>query len=202
NLKITSKDKSDTKLYRVPEFSEILKACKKEINIYLDFKDASVEEAYRQIKEAGMEKQVVVYLNKESQYPEWRKTAPDMPLMTSVPETVKTKGQLELFLSQVQLKVVDNIYDSAMVEVARAKGVSVWLDVESADENPVIWKQAMSKGIQGMQTDHPEALVKYLTENKIRNGLTVGSNNLNLDVTIPGSLASRYFFQNIILLNK
>ncbi|MES1216687.1 MAG: glycerophosphodiester phosphodiesterase family protein, partial [Bacteroidota bacterium] len=99
NLKITSKDKSDTKLYRVPEFSEILKACKKEINIYLDFKDASVEEAYRQIKDAGMEKYVVVYLNKESQYPEWRKTAPDMPLMTSVPETVKTKGQLELFLS-------------------------------------------------------------------------------------------------------
>ena len=52
----------------VPEFRDVLEVCKGRINIYLDFKDADPAEAYRQIQAAGMERQIVVYLNKEAQY--------------------------------------------------------------------------------------------------------------------------------------
>ena len=170
-LKVADKNTPTKKTYRVPTFAEILKAAKGKINIYLDFKDADVTETYKQIQEAGMEKQVVVYVNKIPQYKEWRKTAPGMPLITSVIEEVKNKEQLTFFLGQGTIEVLDNIYDREMVAAANDNGVAVWLDVQSDHEGADDWNQALQKGIQGMQTDYPEALIAYLNKNGLRNGL-------------------------------
>ncbi|HRO45176.1 glycerophosphodiester phosphodiesterase family protein [Agriterribacter sp.] len=170
-LKVADKNKPTKKTYRIPTFSEVLKAAKGKINIYLDFKDAVVAETYRQIREAGMEKQVVVYVNKIPQYREWRKTAPGMPLITSVIEEVKNKEQLTFFLGQGTIEVLDNVYDREMVATANDNGVAVWLDVQSGDEGADDWNQALQKGIQGIQTDHPEALIAYLNKSGLRNGL-------------------------------
>lgn len=163
----------DGKSYRMPEFTEVLKVCKDKINIYLDFKEADVAETYRQIKAAGMEKQVAVYLNKVDQYLAWRKQFPEMPLMTSLPESIATKDDLAVLLEKMQLEGLDNVKDSTMLLAARSNGIHVWLDVQGADEGPAKWKQAMSKGIQGVQTDHPEELVAYLVKNNLRSGSTV-----------------------------
>lgn len=160
----------DHKIYRIPEFREILEACGKHMNIYLDFKDADPEETYRQLKAAGMEKRVVVYLNKAEQYGRWKKVAPAMPLMSSLPDEIKTAAQFRFFLGQVQLEVLDNLTDTALLAVAREKGIAVWLDVEGPNEDSVLWNQALSKGIQGMQTDHPGDLVAYLNQTHQRNG--------------------------------
>ena len=163
----------DGKIYRMPQFVDVLKICKGRINIYLDFKEADVAASYRQIKAVGMEKQVVVYLNKVEQYLAWRKLVPQMPLMTSLPQSVATRADLTALLDKMQLEGLDNIKDSNMLAATRANGIYVWLDVQGKDENPAKWKEAMSKGIQGVQTDHPAEMVKYLVENNLRNGATV-----------------------------
>ncbi len=165
--------KNEGSVYRVPTFREVLNVCKGRMNIYLDFKDADVEETYRQIEAAGMEKQVVVYLNKPEQYKQWKKAAPAMPLMSSLPDGIKTPEQFRQFLEQAQLEVLDNVYDTALQAVAREKGIALWLDVESADEGPVLWDKALAWNIQGLQTDHPEALVAYLQKTKHRGGPSV-----------------------------
>ena len=152
----------DSAIYRIPTFKEVLNVCKEHINVYLDFKDADLAVTYRQIKEAGMEKQVVVYLNKPAQYDQWKMVAPAMPLMSSIPEEVKTPVQFRQFLDQVQVAVLDNVYDTALQAVAREKGIALWLDVESGDEGPAVWDRALSWNIQGLQTDHPDALVEHL----------------------------------------
>lgn len=170
-LKIIDKSKPSSSGYSIPTFAEVLKLCKGRIGIYLDFKDADPAIAYRQIKEAGMEKNIVVYLNKEEQYPQWRKAAPQMPLMCSLPDTVKNGKSLEYFLDKIKLSVLDGSiedYDTATLYVAAKKGVSVWPDVQSPDEGPAIWDKALSMGIKGMQTDHPEKLIGYLKEKGLR----------------------------------
>ncbi len=169
-LAVVSKEGKE---YRIPEFREVLKVCKDRINIYLDFKEADVAETYRQIKAGGMEKQVVVYLNKVEQYTAWRKNVPAMPLMASLPKSINTKEDLLELLDKMQLEGLDNVKDTAMLTVARENGINVWLDVQGRDENPAKWSEAMRKGIQGVQTDHPEALVRYLEQNNLRNGATV-----------------------------
>lgn len=164
---------NNKKLYHIPEFKEVLKICKDRINIYLDFKDAAVPETYRQIKVAGMEKQVVVYLNQVDQYTAWRNAVPTMPLMASLPESIKTKEDLLDLLDKMQLEGLDNVIDSAMLEVTQKNGINVWLDVQGSDERQEKWSSAMNKGIQGVQTDHPAALIKYLNKNNLRKGATV-----------------------------
>ena len=194
-LAVVSKDGKE---YRIPEFREVLKICKDRINIYLDFKEADVAETYRQIKAGGMEKQVVVYLNKIEQYTAWRKNEPAIPLMASLPESINTKEDLLALLDKMQLEVLDNVKDTAMLTVARENGINVWLDVQGRDENPAKWNEAMRTGIQGVQTDHPEALVKYLEQNNLRNGATVSKVRVQVKAVptyrtlldVPYSLAS------------
>lgn len=165
-LVIINPNKIDKQVYKIPQFKDVLELCKNKINIYLDFKDANVAESMRQIRAAGMEKQIVVYLNKPEQYQQWRDVAPDMPLMTSIPDRIKTPEQFNTFFAKTPIEVVDNIIDSAITEAVRQKGVATWLDVEAPNEGPITWNDAIGKDVQGLQTDHPETLVKYLTLNK------------------------------------
>lgn len=162
----------DGHLYSLPSFMEALKACKNRINIYLDFKQADVAQAYEEIKAAGMEKQVLVYINKAEQYTAWRALAPQMPLMSGLPRQIK-KEDLITFLDKMPLEATDNISDPVLVAALKESGLAVFLDVQMADEDPVKWKATMEKGVQGVQTDHPEALLRYLKTNNLRDGLKV-----------------------------
>lgn len=170
NLRIRSRDGKE---YHIPAFSQVLKLCKNRINIYLDFKEADVIETYRQIRTAGMEKQVVVYLNKESQYASWRKSAPRIPLMSSLPESIRTREKLQALMEKMSLQVLDNVTDTSRLRLAREAGIHVWLDVQGTDERPAKWKAAIEKGVQGVQTDYPKQLIEYLHQRKLRNGMKV-----------------------------
>jgi glycerophosphoryl diester phosphodiesterase len=149
------------KKYRVPTFKQVLKRCKGKINVYLDFKEADIPKTWKLIQRTNMENQVVVYLNKEEQYQAWKNTAPNLPLMTSLPEKYLIHNGLEAFLKRIDVQVLDNINTPQRVEEARKLGVDVWLDVQSPAEGPVNWEAALQKGVGGLQTDHPEALIRY-----------------------------------------
>jgi glycerophosphoryl diester phosphodiesterase len=187
-LKIVGHAGADNhKVYHIPEFKDVLAVCRKRINIYLDFKDADPVETCRQLKAAGMEKQVVVYLNKPAHYKQWKAAAPQMPLMSSLPDGINTPEAFGLFLSQVQIEVLDNVHDSAMLAVARQNGVAVWLDVEGPGEDAALWEQTLRKDIQGVQTDHPRALVSWLKQTNQRNGAAAfrGSHPAPQGYTLP-----------------
>lgn len=178
SLQLKNPNPNDAVAYRIPEFREVLRLCKNRINIYLDFKDADVAETWKQIQAEGMEKQIVVYINKIPDYKKWRNAAPQVPLMTSLFEEVKNKDQLRYFLGQVKIEALDNIFDKEMVQTAQNEGVAVWLDVQSASEGPQVWDSTLQKGVNGVQTDHPDELIKYLKTNKWRDGLAKNTPNL------------------------
>ncbi len=163
DLKIQPTGKEDTTTYRIPDFKSVLNLCKGRINIYLDFKDADVEKTYRLIKEAGMQNNVVVYLNKEEQYGQWKNVTPQVPLMASLPENMNI-SQLNNLLDKRPVEVVDNAYSNDMINLMHKRKIAVWLDVQSKDEGPGKWEQALNQGVDGLQTDHPEKLMKYLDD--------------------------------------
>lgn len=161
-LRVKPTDSSDTHEYHITEFRDALAACSHRMNIYLDFKDADVPQALAQIREAGMEKNVVVYLNQPAQYQQWRNAAPAMPLMTSLPESITTVKQLDAFFAATSIQVIDNIPPQVLMGALHKKGVAIWVDVQSRTEGPESWNKALASGVQGLQTDHPAALVTYL----------------------------------------
>ncbi len=166
-LKIKPAITGDTTTYRIPEFAEVLKLCKGRINIYLDYKDANVKKTYRLLKESGMQNNVVVYLNKEEQYGQWKDVAPHIPLMASLPENMNI-SQLNNFLDKKHLDVVDNADNVDLVNLMHKRKIAVWLDVQSDDEGPTKWEQALKLGVDGLQTNHPQKLIKYLEDQGLR----------------------------------
>ena len=160
-LKIKPAVNGDTTTYHIPEFADVLNVCKGRINIYLDFKEADVEKTYSLLKEYRMQNNVVVYLNKEEQYAQWKNIAPHVPLMSSLPENANI-SQLNNFMDEKHLDVVDNAYTIDLINLVHKRKIAVWLDVQSEDEGPAKWEQALKLGADGLQTDHPEKLIKYL----------------------------------------
>lgn len=192
SLQLKNPKPNDPTAYRIPEFREVLRLCKNRINIYLDFKNADVAETWKQIQAEGMDRQVIVYINKIPDYKKWRNTAPQLPLMTSLFEEVKNKDQLRYFLGQVKIEALDNIHDKEMVQTAQNDGVAVWLDVQNPSEGPQTWESALQKGVNGVQTDHPEELVAYLKKNSWRDGITKTATNLPKKVTYQSLMDVSY----------
>jgi len=167
DLRVRPARKDDTTSYRVPDFSSVLNLCKGRISIYLDFKDADVKNTYRLIKKYSMQNNIVVYLNKEEQYGQWKNVASQIPLMSSLPENMDNT-ELNSLLDKRHLNVVDNAYDNNMVRLLHNRKIAVWLDVQGNDEKPEKWDQALKLGVDGLQTNHPESLIKYLESRGIR----------------------------------
>lgn len=158
----------DGSLHQIASFADALKTCKGRINIYLDFKAADVGLAYKEIEKAGMTDQVLVYINELKQYYSWKKIASEIPLMSSLDKTIRTREALLAALDKMPLDAVDNIPAENLLPVIRSLGISVFLDVQKSNEMPDDWKNAINKGIQGVQTDHPKALIEYLKVNGLR----------------------------------
>ncbi len=170
-LKVIEKNHPEWPEQSIPLFSEVLKLCKGKINIYLDFKNADVNASYQALKKAGMQHSVIVYINAAHQLAEWKKIAPQIPLMVSLPDSVQSAAQLNSFLDQYKIHLLDGSYKEytvEMVNAAKAKNIPVWPDIQSATEGPEQWEKAINLGFTGLQTDHPEAMVNYLKNKKRR----------------------------------
>ena len=170
-LKVIEKNHPEWPEQSIPLFSEVLKLCKGKINIYLDFKNADVNASYQALKKAGMQHSVIVYINAAHQLAEWKKIAPQIPLMVSLPDSVQSAAQLNSFLGQYKIHLLDGSYKEytvEMVNAAKAKNIPVWPDIQSATEGPEQWEKAINLGFTGLQTDHPEAMVNYLKNKKRR----------------------------------
>ena len=125
----------------------------------------------RLIQKYGMEKQVVVYINAEQQFHDWRRVAPAMPLMVSLPGSVKDVESLKIFLDKVHPEILDGDYDQytqEMITTAQQLGYTVLPDIQGPAEGPALWEQPIQKGIKALQTDHPEDLIAWLVGKSIR----------------------------------
>ena len=169
-LKLMDKRKDSTKTYTIPSFEEVLKTCRNKVHIYLDYKNANVQQTYNMIKKYGMENQIIVYINAAFQFTEWRRVAPAMPLMLSLPDEVKSEAGLNKFIAEAPLDLLDGDYSDYNPEVlaaAKKIGIPVWPDIQSANESNN-WDKAIEMGFKGLQTDHPAALIAYLKAKGLR----------------------------------
>jgi glycerophosphoryl diester phosphodiesterase len=158
-------------VHTIPTFKEVLQLCKGKINIYLDFKEASVAQTYQEIIDAGMENHVVVYINAPHQFEEWRTIAPNMPLMISLPKAVKTTAEMNEVLHTFDIDILDGDYteyNAETVAAATQKHVPIWADVQSKEEGPDQWNAALKLGLAGLQSDHPKELIQFLIKKGIR----------------------------------
>lgn len=143
---------------KVPTFDEILDLCKGKIGIYLDLKRGPVPELAALIEESGMEHDVLWYIG-ATQIEQLRKASPECIEMPDPgPEAL-----LPILLDTVKPRVVASVwrhYSKSFVDTCHEAGAIVIVD----ESDPSCWEQAVAWGSDGIQTDHPEELIKFLRQ--------------------------------------
>ncbi|MCO5247422.1 MAG: glycerophosphodiester phosphodiesterase family protein [Chitinophagales bacterium] len=153
--------------YEVPSFEEVLQIAQNRVNIYVDFKDADADNTFSLLRKYGMEQHFVVYANNNEKVKAWRAIAPEVPLIGSIPLDLK-REQVEGFLAENDLDIIDNVYAPAVVEILQQKGKLIWLDIEGPWENPTFWVTALDYKVNGFQTDKPKAFGEFLMRKGMR----------------------------------
>lgn len=163
-LKLIARPELADSSFHIPTFIEVLKLAKNKVGIYLDFKSANVEKAWAEIQHESMETHVVVYINHPAQYNDWRKVAPQIPLMIS-PEKKNGLDSFKSFLKKNHYEILDgNVedYSPEFVDLAHKYGREVWVDVQRPNESQREWDLAIKLKVDAIQTDFPEKLLAYL----------------------------------------
>lgn len=148
----------------IPHFETWLEKAAGRMYIYLDFKDADVRKTMELLKKYHFEKAFLVYINSEEQYRDWRKYYPKVPLMLSLPDEARDLAAMKAFLAKYPCEVLDGDWDGYtpdMIHHAVSLGIRVWPDIQSPTEEKN-WQKALDLGLDGLQTDHPEALIAWL----------------------------------------
>ncbi|MBW7865185.1 MAG: glycerophosphodiester phosphodiesterase family protein [Candidatus Hydrogenedens sp.] len=141
---------------RIPTLEEIIALCRGKIGLYVDLKAADVEAVVAQLRAAGMAGDAVWYAG-AGQLRKLRETCPECQPM---PDPGHEKG-LPRLLDMLQPKVVASSMKNltpAMVKACHDAGALLFVD----DTGPGDWAQMLAWGVDGIQTDEPEALIALL----------------------------------------
>jgi glycerophosphoryl diester phosphodiesterase len=160
---------------KVPTLDEVLEVSHGKVNIYLDHKDADTEEVLRHLRKYGMEKSVLVY-NGPEELVAWKRVAPAIPVMPSLPDEYRRPGGITDFEKACPAEALDGHlreWTRELVEQAHAAGVKVYVDIMGPEDNPAGYARAIEMGVDGIQTDTPDRLMTFLRERsaaaKVRN---------------------------------
>ena len=144
----------------IPTFDEILETCKGKTGIYLDLKDASIDVLLKTLKQYGMMKNVIWYVpyNVLKKVANVRDKFKGTFIMPDPGENnwneVITYLKPQVIASDMNAITVD------LINMAHTSHIKVFVDEKLGTEAE--WKKMIAMGIDGIQTDSPEKLMRFL----------------------------------------
>jgi glycerophosphoryl diester phosphodiesterase len=145
----------------IPAVEEVLKLCRNRIGIYLDLKEPIISELLPVIHRYGMEKNIVWYIP-ASRMELIRQLMENCRSCMPMPDPGEEEKVLQV-IGQVHPIVIATDMDHLsrnLVLVAHRAGAKVFVDEKNG--NPEEWEKIISWGADGIQTDDPEALIRFL----------------------------------------
>ena len=160
SLDIGSRVGPEWKGERVPSLDEILTLCKDKIGVYLDLKDAPVGAVARKVNSRRMQRQVV-WCIKPNQVASLRRACRECIPMPD-PESEETLIDM---LRQTRARIVAPVWnDFSPTFAPKCQQTGVLVFVDEREPSRANWRQALDWGADGIQTDAPASLIRYLAE--------------------------------------
>ncbi len=149
---------------RIPTLEEILKLCKGKIGIYLDLKEPYIQELAFIIKGFEMQREVVWYMP-FSNSKHIRELKKHCPACIAMPDPGDMENIKKIAESDVEVIATDMGHlNEEFVKTAHGFGMKVFVDEDkgTAEERA----QILRWGADGIQTDDPAALIRFLKSGK------------------------------------
>jgi glycerophosphoryl diester phosphodiesterase len=149
---------------KIPTFGNALDLCRNHINIYLDHKEGPLPQILAVLREHGMERHVVIYDGLDEAR-EWKRLAPDIPVMLSPPDQYRQVGGIADLMKLIGAEVLDGHFlewTPALVRAAHRAGAMVYVDNLGVGDNEEGYRHVLEMHVDGIQTDHPDRLLAFL----------------------------------------
>lgn len=164
-LDIGSRIGEEWKNTRIPTFDEILQLCQGKIGIYLDLKDAPVDELMKIIRKYNMEKDIIWYIPANYLL---GLEGTDTLFGNSFPmPDPRSEENLENVLKKLKPCAIATdmgTLSQQFVQKAHEYGARVIVDEDKGTEAE--WEQIIRWGTDGIQTDNPQKLIDFLNRKK------------------------------------
>jgi len=154
---------------KIPTFEEILVLCQNKIGIYLDLKEADPKALIPIIKKYGMEEAIVWYLP-ASAHTELMAIKANCPKCFIMPDPGTKKNIKKVMQGYAPKYMASDMghISKAFVKQLHSKGVKVFVDDDGDDpkKRHQDWTKLLSLGVDGIQTDEPQALIEFILTTK------------------------------------
>lgn len=151
---------------KIPTLEEILKLCQGKIGIYLDLKEADPKALIPIINKYDMEATIVWYISAKdhNSLMAIKTNCPECLIMPDPGNKKNIKSLMKVYAPKYIASDMGHISKS-FVKQLHAKKIKVFVDDD--EDDPEKWQQEWQKllkhGVDGIQTDQPEALIKFLS---------------------------------------
>jgi len=151
---------------RIPTFEEIVQLCQRKIGIYIDLKDAPVEELMAILQKYKMEQNVVwyfpaSYISRVEDINAMFKNSFPMPDPGPAKNISKVLASIKTCVIASDMGELNKNF----VETAHKNDAMVFVDEKIGTERE--WSQILEWETDGIQTDKPEELVLFLKNNML-----------------------------------
>jgi glycerophosphoryl diester phosphodiesterase len=150
---------------KVPTFDEVLDYARGKINIYVDVKQVTAKDLVQHITEHGMTGNVVIYAGRIAK--QVQELNPRLKIMPEARNAVFAQTLVDELHPKV-LAFDAGDFKPDVINVAKKGNALIYVDRLGPADNSATWQEAIDQGADGIQTDHPEELVKYLREKGYR----------------------------------
>jgi glycerophosphoryl diester phosphodiesterase len=150
---------------KVPTFEEALQLAHGKIGVYVDSKSILPEDLVAMLEKTDMSDKVVIYGGAGF----LKRVLALRPALKVMPEAdnvdVLTKLTETLAPHVVAFDAKD--FQDDVIRIAQRAKAAIYVDRLGQADNPTAWQDAVDRGANGIQTDHPAALVEYLKTKKL-----------------------------------
>jgi glycerophosphoryl diester phosphodiesterase len=146
---------------RIPTVEEILDLCHRKIGIYVDLKNADVAQMVELIREHGMQKEAIWYTNVQK-LQELQRLCPECVVMPDPHTPEKLTDILDILDPFVIASDVSQL-SKKYIDTAHSRGTIVIMD--DREDNVQEWRKILDCGTDGIQTDRPAELIKFIKAN-------------------------------------
>ena len=155
-------------VHRVPTLAELVKAIDGRAGFYIDTKDVHPAALKRIIRDPKVIAKSFAYISTD-EAALWKQHIPELRLMATAPDDVRTPKQLQDFVTKFHLSALDGPLTLSKEQVAAAfeLGVVYIPDTLTLNEGPEIWAEVIARGARGIQTDRPTVLTDFLKQRRI-----------------------------------
>lgn len=163
SLDIGEKIGAEWKGTQIPTFEEVLELCHGKIGIYLDLKDAPVDELMALIKKYDMECDIIWYI--PASYFAENEDSKQMFGRSFIMPDPGEEANLDLVLQKLHPKVIATdmgVLSKSFVEKCHNRKVKVFVDEKKGTIEE--WTKILQWGTDGIQTDDPEKIIGFLKE--------------------------------------